>query len=85
MSSRTLEVLVCIAMQLSWIPRNRWIWYDILVAVDALNESLWLWDEIANGDSSKLDFSRELKESMTIVEERKVESLDNARHETLDH
>ena len=44
---------------------------------DFYREFLWLWDEIANRDSSKLDLvAQELKEKMkAIVEERKVRRL----------
>lgn len=47
---------------------------------DFYREFLWLWDEIANRDSSKLDLvAQELKESMrAIVEEQEVEILDHS-------
>ena len=51
---------------------------------DFHREFLWLWDEIANRDSSRLDLvARKLKEGMReIVEEQKVEILDySARYE----
>ncbi|MDE2816129.1 MAG: hypothetical protein OXK81_05435 [Chloroflexota bacterium] len=51
---------------------------------DFYREFLWLWDEIANRDSNKLDLvAQELKESMrAIVEEQEVEIPDySARYE----
>lgn len=89
--SRPLVVLVCQDSDGVWSCHEPYLAIDGygMTYWSAVNdfhrEFLWLWDEIANGDSSKLDLvAQELKESMrVIVEERKVESLDNsARHET---
>lgn len=49
---------------------------------DFHREFLWLWDEIANRDSGKLDLvAQELKEKMkAIVEERKVKRLGSSAY-----